>query len=72
MPGMDGLAFLTHVRRMAPQIPVVIFTAYGSMETARQARGSGAAAYLSKPFSVAELQDAVAHTLAARAAREGG
>jgi CheY-like chemotaxis protein len=72
MPGMDGLAFLTHARRMTPQVPVVIFTAYGSMETARQARDSGAAAYLSKPFSVAELQDAVAQTLAARAAREGG
>jgi CheY-like chemotaxis protein len=72
MPEMGGLALLTHARRVAPQVPVVIFTAYGTMETAREAREAGAAAYLTKPFSVGELQDAVAQTLAAPAAREGG
>ena len=66
MPGMDGLTFLMNVHRVAPRLPVVIFTAYGSTETARQARDAGAAAYLGKPFSIGELQDTVARALAAR------
>ena len=41
MPEMDGLTLLAHARRDAPTVPVVIFTAYGSMETARQAREAG-------------------------------
>jgi CheY-like chemotaxis protein len=71
MPEMDGLALLTHASRVAPQVPVVIFTAYGSIETARQAREAGAAAYLTKPFTVGELQGAVARTLASSPTRAG-
>jgi CheY-like chemotaxis protein len=70
MPEMDGLTLLAHARRLAPQVPVVIFTAYGSMETARQARQAGAAAYLAKPFGVNELREVVTRALAAPAARE--
>jgi CheY-like chemotaxis protein len=71
MPEMDGLALLTHARRVAPQTPVIIVTAYGSLETARQAREAGAAAYLTKPFTVGELQGVVAQTLASSRARAG-
>jgi CheY-like chemotaxis protein len=71
MPEMDGLALLTHVRRLAPRIPVIIVTAYGSAETARLAREAGAAAYLAKPFGVGELRDAVARALAGASGREG-
>jgi CheY-like chemotaxis protein/rubrerythrin len=69
MPEMDGLALLTHARRVAPRVPVVIFTGYGSTETARQAREAGAAAYLEKPFGVGELRDVVARMLSASPAR---
>ena len=72
MPEMDGLTLLAHARRDAPTVPVVIFTAYGSMETARQAREAGAAAYLAKPFGVGELQDTVARILGRAPTREGG
>jgi DNA-binding NtrC family response regulator len=71
MPEIDGLALLTHARRVAPQIPVVIVTAYGSTETARQAREAGAAAYLAKPFGVSRLRDVVARILSASPARAG-
>jgi DNA-binding NtrC family response regulator len=71
MPEMDGLALLTHARQVAPQTPVIIVTAYGSLETARQAREAGAAAYLTKPFTVGELQGVVARTLASSPARGG-
>jgi CheY-like chemotaxis protein len=71
MPEMDGLTLLAHARRDAPRVPVVILTAYGSMETARQAREAGAAAYLAKPFGVGELRDVVAQVLSASSARAG-
>jgi CheY-like chemotaxis protein len=63
MPEMDGLTLLAHARRLAPQVPVVIITAYGSQETARRAREAGAAAYLAKPFGIGELQEVVARAL---------
>jgi CheY-like chemotaxis protein len=71
MPEMDGLALLTHARRVTPQTPVIIVTAYGSLETARQAREAGAAGYLTKPFTVGELQGVVARLLASSPARAG-
>jgi CheY-like chemotaxis protein len=63
MPEMDGLTLLAHARRLAPQVPVVIITAYGSQDTARRAREAGAAAYLAKPFGISELQEVVARAL---------
>jgi CheY-like chemotaxis protein len=70
MPGMDGLTFLTRARQVAPHVPVVIVTGYGSAETARQAREAGAAAFLQKPFSVGELRGLVARVLAGPAAEQ--
>jgi CheY-like chemotaxis protein len=71
MPEMDGLTLLTQARRVASQVPVIIVTAYGSPETARQAREAGAAAYLTKPFTVGELRDVVARVLAASPTHTG-
>jgi DNA-binding NtrC family response regulator len=71
MPEMDGLTLLANARRDAPKVPVVILTAYGSMETARQAREAGAAAYLAKPLGVGEVQDVVARVLSGASARAG-
>jgi CheY-like chemotaxis protein len=71
MPEMDGLALLTQARRLAPEIPVIIVTAYGSMETARQAQEAGAAAYLTKPFGLSELRDVVTRVLSGSPARAG-
>jgi len=71
MPEMDGLTLLASVRRLAPEVPVVIFTAYGSADAAHQAREAGAAAYLAKPFGAGELRDVVARILSKPPAREG-
>jgi len=71
MPGMDGLTLLTRARQSAPHVPVVIVTGYGSAETAHQAREAGAAAFLSKPFSVGELRGLVARVLAGHGAEQG-
>jgi two-component system response regulator GlrR len=55
MPGMDGLALLRAAKRLAPATPVVIVTAFASDSAAREATEAGAAAFLAKPFSGAEL-----------------
>ena len=55
MPEMDGLALLAEVRKRAPNLPVVIFTGHGTVETAVRAMKSGAFDYISKPFNLDEV-----------------
>ena len=50
MPGMQGLDLLAEIRRTRPELPVVIMTAYGSIEVSMRAHELGAAGYLLKPF----------------------
>lgn len=64
MPGEDGLALLEEVRRLHPQLPVILMTARGSVETAALAARIGAFDYLAKPFDVHELERLVASALA--------
>jgi DNA-binding NtrC family response regulator len=50
MPGMDGIGLLKEVRKSDPHVPVIILTAYATIETAVQAIQEGAYDYLTKPF----------------------
>jgi DNA-binding NtrC family response regulator len=50
MPGMDGLEFLRRVHEQLPDLPVILMTAYGSLETTMEALRIGAWDYISKPF----------------------
>jgi len=52
---LDGLSLLELVRRDYAQIPVVLMTAFGSIETAIRAVKEGAFDYISKPFNIDEL-----------------
>src|SRR5215472_1755337 len=56
LPGIDGLEFLQMVKRTNASIPVVVMTAYGTVETAVEAMKAGAADYVLKPFSLEEIQ----------------
>ena len=56
LPGMGGLEFLQSVKQTDPTIPVVVMTAYGSVETAVDAMKRGASDYVLKPFSLAEMR----------------
>src|SRR5579862_6094939 len=49
LPGMDGLQFLQAVKRQNPALPVVVMTAFGSVETAVEAMKAGASDYVLKP-----------------------
>lgn len=66
MPRVDGMALLRHAKQAAPQIPVVIFTAYVSEASAREVLEAGAAAYLPKPFTTVQLRQTVEQALGGR------
>ncbi|HOZ62009.1 MAG TPA: sigma-54 dependent transcriptional regulator [Smithellaceae bacterium] len=55
MPGMDGLEVLKEIKRINPEIDVVIITAYGTIETAVEAIKVGAIDYITKPVELDEL-----------------
>ncbi|MBP1626211.1 MAG: two component, sigma54 specific, transcriptional regulator, Fis family [Holophagaceae bacterium] len=59
MTGMDGLQLTARLKALDPGIPVLLVTAFGSLDTAREAMRLGAFDYLSKPFSPDELVQAV-------------
>lgn len=63
MPGMDGLALLAAIREKAPDILVILLTAYGSLKTAVDAIKAGAFDYLSKPFVVDDIRLVVRRAL---------
>jgi two-component system response regulator AtoC len=63
---LDGLALLDHARREHPQTPVVLMTAFGSIETAIRAVKEGAFDYISKPFDIDALVATVRRALLSR------
>jgi DNA-binding NtrC family response regulator len=59
MPGMNGVDLCHHVAMAHPDVPVVVITAFGSMESAIAAMRSGAFDFLTKPFEIEALALAV-------------
>jgi len=59
MPGMDGLQLLREVKSFDPALPIIVMTAYGTVESAVQALRSGAYDYITKPFETDEIRLAV-------------
>jgi two-component system NtrC family response regulator len=55
MPGLSGLELIEAVRAQNPETPVIVMTAYGTLETAVAAIKAGAADYLTKPLNLEEL-----------------
>ncbi len=56
MPGMSGMEVLAKVRERDERLPVVIITAYGTIESAVEAMKRGAYDYITKPFNRDELR----------------
>jgi DNA-binding NtrC family response regulator len=67
---MDGLQLLSLIRRQNAQVPVIVMTAYGSIETAVESMKAGATDFLLKPFSLDHLMQVVAKALEVRALRD--
>ncbi|MBI5884081.1 MAG: response regulator [Elusimicrobia bacterium] len=63
LPGMDGVQILRKIREKRDDLPVIMVTGYGSVESAVEVMKLGASQYLSKPFSNKELVDTVMSVL---------
>ena len=63
MPGIDGMELLSRIKRIAPWIPVILITGYGSIQMAVYATKIGAAEFIEKPFSRAAFVEKVKATL---------
>ena len=70
MPEMDGLQFLEQVHQKWPDLPVILMTAYGSLDTTMEALSLGAWDYISKPFSPNDCRKIVKKVLEIRELRE--
>ena len=64
MPRMGGMDVLKGVKKISPQTPVILITAYGTISTAVEAMKEGAAEFIMKPFSLDDLQGVVKNVLA--------
>lgn len=59
IPGMDGIEILKRIKKMKPDIPVVMMTAYGELGVVNKALELGAVRYFTKPFDIFEVRDEV-------------
>jgi DNA-binding NtrC family response regulator len=70
LPGKNGLEFLNDLHRRDPDLPIILITAYGSIDMARAAFKSGAQDYITKPWNNDELLVQVAQAVQQRRLRE--
>jgi len=70
LPGMTGLEMLQLVRRQDSHVPVIVMTAFGTVENAVEAMKAGAADFLLKPFSLDHLTAIVNKALEIRNLRD--
>jgi DNA-binding NtrC family response regulator len=70
LPGMDGLAFLEQLHAQSLHTPVIVMSAFGTVENAVEAMKKGAVDFLPKPFSLDHLTVVVEKALEVRKLRE--
>ena len=63
MPGMDGLEVLRKIKKMKKEIVVIMFTGYGTLETARETMKLGAYDYVTKPVDLLLLKSLMKEVL---------
>ncbi len=59
MPGMDGIEVLKKIKKKNASLPVIMITAYATVDTAIEAMKHGAFDYIRKPFAVDELEGSI-------------
>ncbi|HSR12713.1 MAG TPA: sigma-54 dependent transcriptional regulator [Thermodesulfobacteriota bacterium] len=70
MPEMNGMALLKEARRVNPELPVIIMTAYGTVEGAVQAMKEGVVDYILKPVKMEEMELLIEKTLSVSRLRD--
>ncbi|MEQ8819930.1 MAG: sigma-54 dependent transcriptional regulator [Sumerlaeia bacterium] len=66
MPQMDGKQLIEQVRQRAMDVPIIVITAFGSIESAVEAMQAGANDYITKPFEEARIKLAITRALETR------
>lgn len=66
MPEMDGLELLRRIREVDADLPVIVITAHGTIDTAVTAMKNGASDYIQRPFDIDVLELAVTRVLNAK------
>lgn len=70
MPGLSGLDLLKSLRTYRPNTPVLMITGYPTIKTAQESLKMGAFAFITKPFTPAEIRSAAARALAQADSKE--
>jgi len=63
MPGMDGIELIAEIRKIDQYIPILVITAYGSIDSAEEAINKGAYDYITKPFRKEQILIAIDRAL---------
>jgi FixJ family two-component response regulator len=71
LPGMTGVEFQEKMRQCGIDIPIIFMTAHGDIPMVRKVMKAGAVEFLTKPFEVQELLQAIEHALAHDRTRRG-
>ena len=66
MPGMDGVELLKRLKSLDANLPVILITAFASLDAAVDAMKEGAWDYLTKPFKIEELREVIENALSSR------
>lgn len=69
MPELDGMSLIEQAKEIQPDLDALIMTAFASTETAVDALRRGVTDYLSKPFGVSEIREALSKVMESRAQR---
>ncbi|MCG8405269.1 MAG: sigma-54 dependent transcriptional regulator [Phycisphaerales bacterium] len=70
LPDMDGLDMIRHIRDRGHDFPIIVMTAYGSVQSAVSAMKAGATDYLQKPVAMEELEVVISRVLHNRRLKE--
>ena len=71
MPGLTGLDILPGIKKLQPEAPIIVITAFGSEEVHRRAIERGATAYLEKPLHFHELKTMIHEIISSKAKNRG-
>ena len=63
MPGVSGVEVLQEIKKEEPELPVVVITAYGSVDNAVETLKMGAFVFITKPFKLEELLNTISRAL---------
>ncbi|PLS18490.1 two-component system response regulator [Bacillus sp. M6-12] len=67
IPGMDGIEILKRMKKLDPDIRVIIMTAYGELDMIQEAKDLGAMTHFAKPFDIDDIRKAVREYLPVQA-----